>query len=111
MNNQTITEVSDHKHLGVLISNNCTWHSHIDYITNKAWTREIVMRKLKFCLDRKSLETICTFFICPLLEYDDVILGNATHCVLEELNKIQNECARFTSGCTRMFHSKIFQMK
>ena len=36
------------------------------------------MRKLKFKLDRKSLETIYLTFIRPLLEYGDVIFDNCT---------------------------------
>ena len=36
------------------------------------------MRKLKFKLDKKSLEIIYTAFIGPLLEYGDVIWDNCT---------------------------------
>ena len=73
MQNQQITEVESHKHLGIYFSNDCTWHNHIKYIVDKAWTRINIMRKLKFKLDRKSLENIYLTFIRPLLEYGDVI--------------------------------------
>ena len=36
MQNQQITEVESHKHLGVYFSKDCTWHHHINYITGKA---------------------------------------------------------------------------
>ena len=36
------------------------------------------MQKLKFKLDRKSLEIIYTAFISPLLEYGDFIWDNCT---------------------------------
>ena len=36
------------------------------------------MRKLKFKLDRKSLETIYIAFISPILEYADVIGDNCS---------------------------------
>ena len=36
MFNQHISEVPVHKHLGILLSNDCTWHSHIQYIKDKA---------------------------------------------------------------------------
>ena len=58
-------------HLGVFLSNDCSWHKHIDYIKEKAWGRINVMRKLKFFLDRKSLETIYLTFVRPVLEYAD----------------------------------------
>ena len=71
MNNQVIIEVDSHKHLGVFLSNDCTWHTHIDYVKEKAWVRINVMIWLKFCLDRKSLETIHLTFKRPILEYAD----------------------------------------
>ena len=63
MQNQQISEVGSHKHLGLYFSNDCTWHEHINYITVKAWARVNVRRKLKFKLDRKSLEIIYTFLL------------------------------------------------
>ena len=30
-----ITEVESHKHLGLYRSNDCFWHRHIDYITER----------------------------------------------------------------------------
>ena len=68
MNNQQITEINSHKHLGLYFSNDCSWHDHINYTVEKAWGRINVMRKLKFKLDRKALETIFIAFIRPLLE-------------------------------------------
>ena len=60
------------------------------------------MRKLKFNLDRKSLETIYLTFIGPLLEYGDVIWDNCTQDEKEELDKIQNEAARIVTGTTKL---------
>ena len=67
MQDQQIKEVESHKHLGVILSNDCSWQKHIDYIKEKAWTRINIMRRLKYDLDRKSLETIYKSFIRPLL--------------------------------------------
>ena len=60
------------------------------------------MRKLKFKLDRKSLETIYLTFIRPLLEYGDVIFDNCTQYEKQELDKIQNEAARIATGTTKL---------
>ena len=78
MDQQPIQEVNLHKHLGIIFSSNCTWHDHLDYIKSKAWTRINVMRKLKFKLDRKSLQTIYFTFIRPILEYASVVWNNCT---------------------------------
>ena len=37
MQNQQITEVPEHNHLGVILSNDCSWSVHIKYLTEKAW--------------------------------------------------------------------------
>jgi len=73
MNNIPILGVTSHKHLGVVFSNNCSWHDNITSI-KKAWQRVHIMRSFKFVLDRKSLvEVFYISFIRPVLEYADVV--------------------------------------
>ena len=72
-NNQIITEVDNHKHLGIVFQSNCSWHEHLNMITSKAWQRINIVRKLKYMLDRKSLQSIYFAFIRPILEYADVV--------------------------------------
>ena len=60
------------------------------------------MRKLKFKLDRRSLQTIYFSFIRPLLEYADVVWDNCTQYEVNDLEKIQNEAARIVSGATKL---------
>ena len=67
MDNQVIMEVESHKQLSVFLSNDCTWHKHIDYVKDKASGRINVMRSLKFSLDKKSLELIYLTFARPVL--------------------------------------------
>ena len=102
MNNQIITEVENHKHLGVVFQSNCTWHEHLNMIISKTWQRINVMRKLKFVLDRKSLQCIYFSFIRPVLEYADVVWDNCTKYEEDELEKIQLEAARIVTGTTKL---------
>ena len=102
MQNVQIEEVDSHKHLGLHLSQDCTWHKQIDYIKEKAWFRINVIRKLKFKLDRKSLETIYIAFIRPILEYADVIWDNCSQYEKDELEKIQTETARIATGATKL---------
>ena len=60
------------------------------------------MRKLKFELDKKSLEIIYRTFIRLILEYVDVILDNCTNCQNQELDKIQTEATRIATGTTKL---------
>ena len=98
--NQQIAEVTSHKYLGIIFSHDCSWHSHIDYIKEKAWQRINIMRRLKFIFDRKSLETIYFSFIRPILEYGDTIWDNCTQYEKQELDKIQKEATRIVTGGT-----------
>ena len=46
MDQSQITEVESHKHLGVIFSNDCTWHENLELLKSKAWKRINIMRKL-----------------------------------------------------------------
>ena len=102
MDDQQITEVEAHKHPCVFLSYDCTWHAHINFVKEKVWKRINTMRKLKFELDKKSLEIIYFTFIRPLLEYANVVWDNCTQYEKLELDKIQNEAARIVTGTTKL---------
>ena len=102
MSGTQINEVNSHKHLGIYLSNDCTWHNHIEYIKEKAWKRLNTMRRLKLVLDRKSLEIVYISFIRPTLEYGDTLWDNCTLYEKRELDKIQNEAARIVTGTTAL---------
>ena len=61
-----------------------------------------VVRRLKFCFDRISLETIYITFIRPILEYADVVWDNCINYEKQELDKIQTEAARIVTGETKL---------
>ena len=62
------------------------------------------MRRLKYEIDRKSLEIIYTTFIRPFLEYADVIWDNYSDYENQELEKkkIQIEAGRIATGATKL---------
>lgn len=84
MLNQNIPKVDDYKHFGIIVSYKCSWDSHLDYMTEKAWERVNIMQKLKF------LEIINACFIRPIPEYADVVWGNAFQLDLDILDKFLN---------------------
>ena len=106
MLNIQISEVENHKHLGLYFSNDGSWYTHITYIKEKAWKRINIMRKLKFQLDRKSLEIIYTVFIRPILEYGNEIWDNCTQYEKDDLEKIQIKAARIATGTTKLVSIK-----
>ena len=102
LNQTQIAEVNYHTHLGIIFSNDCTWHEHLEKVKSKAWKRINIMRKLKFQLDRKSLQIIYFSRIFPLLEYADVVWNNCTQYAWNEFDKIRNETARIVTGATKL---------
>ena len=102
MNQQDIITVESHKHLSLTFTNDLSWHEHLNNIKTKAWHRINVMRKLKFQLNRKSLQIIFFSFIRPLLENADVVWDNCTQYEANELEKIHHEAARIVSGATNL---------
>ena len=102
MLNQQITEDEHHKHFGIYFSKDGTWHKHINYIKEKAWKRINTMQKLKFQLDRKSLEIIYLVFIRQILEYGNEIRDNCTQYKKDDLEKIQTEAARIATGTIKL---------
>ena len=102
MNNEYINEVTQHKHLGIFLSNDGTRHEHINYITSKAWQRIYIIRKLKFVLDRVSLYRAYISFIRPVLEYVDVVCISCTQYEIDSIEKIQTEADRIVTGATRL---------
>ena len=97
-----IINVDSHKHLGLTLSSDGSWHTHINFIKEKAWTRINMIRCLKYTLNRKSLETLYLSFIRPVIEYADVVWDNCSAQEGEDIEKIQYEAARIITGCTRL---------
>ena len=102
MNNQLISEVESHKHLGMYLTKDLSWTPHIEHIKQKAWSRINVMKKMRYRLDRASLETIYFSFIRPILEYGDILFDNCSGSEKYELDKIQHEAARIVTGASKL---------
>ena len=94
--NTDVTFVENHKHLRITFSQNGQWNAHIDSILKSS-----SMRKLKFTLNRKSLNQIYISYVAPLLEYVSIIWDGCTDSSSNSLQKIQNEATRIVTGLTR----------
>jgi hypothetical protein len=99
LDNEIISSVDHHKHLGLIISSDLSWAEHINSIADKANRRLGILRSLKYKLDRLSLEKIYIGFIRPLLEYGDIVWDTPLE-VVDILEKIQLNAARIVVGAT-----------
>ena len=71
--NTNVTFVENHKHLGITFSQNGQWNAHIDTVLKSSSKVLGIMRKLKFTLNRKSLNQIYLSYVAPLLEYASIV--------------------------------------
>ena len=57
-NGVVLPEADTHKHLGITLSSNLSWSSHIDTILGSVSPMADVLRKLKCSVNKESLEQI-----------------------------------------------------
>ena len=96
-----ISFVENHKHLGVTLSSNGQWSSHIQNILFSASKVINIMRKLKFTLSRIALNQIYLSHVRPILEYASIVWDGCTKKDIESIEKLQHEAARIVTGLTR----------
>jgi hypothetical protein len=106
--NQTITAKDNHKHLGVIIQDNCKWAVHINSVVSKTSLLVNCLRSFKHYLNRKALETIYKSFILPIFDYADVVWDNCTDYQANMLEDLHLNALRTIIGTVRgTSHAKI----
>ena len=98
--NEILENVTEHKHLGLVIRSDLTWTSHINELVTKGMKMVNILKYLQFRLSRKSLEILYLSFIRPLLEYGSVVWSNCTSQDSQNLENVQLAAARIITGAT-----------
>ena len=99
-NNTAVAEVSSHRYLGLILASNLKWDIHIDDLVTKAKKRLNMMLPLKHRVDRKTLETIYTSFVRPVIEYAIAVWGGTYDTTRTKLEQINVSAMRIISGAT-----------
>jgi len=99
--NGDLADVENHKHLGITLSKNLSWSLHISNILKSVSPMADVLRKLKYSIDRESLEKIYFSFIRPKLEYGSQIWDGCKKQESESLENFQLDMARIVTGARR----------
>ena len=108
--NEQLTDVESHKHLGLTLSSRLTWSAHIVNIAESVSSMVDVLKRLKYDLDRKSIETIYFSFIRPKLEYACHVWNNCSIHEKEILENIQLDVARAMTGARKgTSHNEIYK--
>ena len=75
MANSKIKEVNQHKHVGLIFSNDAIWSNHINVISEKAWKRIGYLRRFRFLLDRTSLQNIYIQLSFDIFSNTEILYG------------------------------------
>ena len=85
MNNSPLSNIKNHKYLGVILGSKMSWIQHISYVKNNVAKGNGVMFKARTYLDRRSLINLYNAYIYPYLIYCVESWGNAAKCHLDQL--------------------------
>ena len=97
-NMSRIERVTTHKHLGLDLSSDLSWSSHIEKITKKANKTLGLLRSQKWKLKRASLRVAYTSFVRSILDYGDILYDNCSEKNVKALERIQYNAAKTVSG-------------
>ena len=100
-NDVILQKTDSHKHLGITLSSNLSWNVHIENIIQNVAPMSDVLKKLKYDLDRYSLERCYFSFIRPKLEYGSIIWDNCSNLDKDKLENIQLDIARVVTGARK----------
>ena len=98
LHGHTLEVVDSGKYLGVTISDDLSWHRHVDAVANKASrTLGFLRRNLGECtLEVKS--TAYTSLVRPVLDYASPAWDPTSTDDIVKLEKVQRQAARFVHG-------------
>ena len=78
LNETLLDQVRETRLLGVIISDDLTWHSNTKYIVTRAYQRMIILKKLyPFNIPIKEMVIIYTMYIRSIVEQSCVVWGSS----------------------------------
>lgn len=96
--NAIIRRVSDCKYLGVNFTQSLKWHNHIDYTIAKASKMLYFIRRNFKGASTEVKETLYILHVRSILDYACIIWDPYQDYLIEKLEKVQNQAARFVSN-------------
>ena len=83
------------KYLGITITENLTWHEHIEKLMGKINQRLGLLRRVKSFLPLDARQIFYTSTILPLFDYADVIWGDKNNSeLMNSVQTLENKAAK-----------------
>lgn len=100
-NNTPIVKTLSHKHLGLHLSSDLTWSTHINQTIVRASRKLHLINNVKHLLPRRSLCSLYTTMVLPVIEYCDVVYDNCTIADSLAIERVQRRAALMCTGAYR----------
>ena len=98
LNNTELQETQTHTYLGVDLSHDLTWNSHINRIATKANRTLGFLRRNIYQCPTHIKDMAYKTLVRPILDYCSSVWDPHTSTLIKQLESIQNRAARFVSG-------------
>ena len=110
IDNKPLSQVSTHKHLGVILSEDLSWKSHILSITARA-NRLLGLLKRTFGIHSKALLVGYKIMVRPLLEYACQVWDPHEKYLVEKLERVQRNITRWIIGRDTSYEDRMKSLK
>ena len=83
-----ISTIESHRHLGVTFSTDAKWNAHIENIVSSVSKHINILRKLKSKINRSNLEKLYLVYIRPIFEYASEVWDNCGSVNASKLERL-----------------------
>ena len=107
LKNVKLQQVREHKHSGILLSDDMKWTAHIDYIVGKTRKKLGLLHRQSRKLTIKQKIDIYRTMIRPVLEYGSVLFDNCSTYDNLKLESCQRTAALICTGTMKRTETKL----
>ena len=102
LNETVIDRVSNHKHLGLILTSNLDWSAQVNEVCLKANRKLAVLKSVKL-LSRKTLDQLYKITVRSVIDYAlPVYFKNIKQTDMGRLNRVQYNAAKVVSGALHL---------
>ena len=94
INNMPIEEVDHHKVLGVMIDNNLSWNSHVNYLRNNISKKVYQLCRIKHFLNQHARKLFFNAHILSVINYGSTLYDSASENTLKSLHSVYRRAVK-----------------
>ena len=101
-NSQPIIQVSEHKHLGVILDNKLDWHAHIENVNKTLCSNLYLMSKVRLFTEQPTRKLFYHAYIQPHLDYASTVWDGCAEIHFNKLDRLHRRAVKLISDDTSM---------